>query len=89
MQTSNACGSKFNAGADGIPLVGELPEDDVKHLDGVLRRVGLPPGNELAEVVQVGTRGELDDDPVLPLAARSAATRQTVRHGRTSTRKVS
>jgi hypothetical protein len=56
-------------GADGLPLVGELPEDDVEHLDGLLRRAGLPAGDELAEVVQVGARGELDGDPVLPLAA--------------------
>jgi hypothetical protein len=54
---------------DGLPLVGELPEDDVEHLDGLLRRGGLPAGDELPEVVQVGARGELDGDPVLPLAA--------------------
>jgi hypothetical protein len=60
---------QFNAGADGLPLVGELPEYDVEHLDGLLRRGGLPPGDELAEVVKVGARGELDGDPVLPLAA--------------------
>jgi hypothetical protein len=54
---------------DGLPLVGELPEDDVEHLDGLLRRGGLPPGDKLAEVFEVGACGVLDGDPVLPLAA--------------------
>jgi len=36
---------------DSAGLYGELPEDDVEHLDGLLRRVGLPPGDEHTEVV--------------------------------------
>ena len=36
---------------DSAGLYGELLEDDVEHLDGLLRCVGLPPGDELAEVV--------------------------------------
>lgn len=59
-------------------MVGELPEDDVEDLDGLLRRVCLPPGDELAEVVEVGARGKLDDDPVFPLAAGSASSNKDI-----------
>lgn len=52
-----------------VPAVGKLTEHDVEHLESLLRRVGLAPGDELPEVVEVGARGELDGDPVLPLPA--------------------
>jgi hypothetical protein len=63
----NECGcDEINT---SVPLVAELPEHDVEDLDGLLRRVRLPPGDELPEVVEVGARCELDGHPVLPLPA--------------------
>jgi hypothetical protein len=70
----------MQAPLDGLPLVGELPEDDVEHLDGLLRRGGLPPGYELAEVVEVRKGAE----PMATLYSLSVqertSTRQAVRH---------
>ena len=52
-----------------LPLAGDLPEHDVQDLQGLLWSIGLPPGDELPEVVQVGPGGEFDGHLVLPLPA--------------------
>jgi hypothetical protein len=67
---------QINAGAGGwITSVDELPEDDVEHLDGLLRRGGLPPGDELAEVVEVRKGAE----PMATLYSLSVQERTSTR----------
>lgn len=63
-----------------LPLVAELPEHDVEDLERLLRRVRLAPGDELPEVVEVGARGELDGDTVLPLPAVTELRVRSARH---------